>query len=146
MCVRSSSQTAPKSMRGCYGGQPMITCWTSDGPPYENLFDLSKFSAMPFLFIQKTERTEKRVSNASIAIDMRLGLARSILSMRASLWNGIIIAEDKNFHMGSKRMPFTKSSTNFRRRLAVNGRPTMSRNSSHVHPSRNEGHTISASM
>ena len=52
------------------------------------------------------------------------------------MWNGIIIADDMNFHNGSERMPFTKSSTNFLRRPDVDGRPTMSRNSSHVHPSR----------
>jgi hypothetical protein len=46
------------------------------------------------------------------------------------------MAEDKNFHNSLGRRPLAKSSTNFLRRLAVEERPAMSLNSSHVHPSR----------
>ncbi len=61
--------------------QPVITNWTPLGTPYENnWFELNKFSAMPFLFIHRTERTEKRVSNAPIVIEQSLGSARIIPS------------------------------------------------------------------
>ena len=46
------------------------------------------------------------------------------------------MAEDRNFHNGLGRRLFAKSSTDFLSRADVEGLPAMSRNSSHVHPSR----------
>jgi hypothetical protein len=46
-----------------------------------------------------------------------------------------MIAEDRNVHKGFGRSPFTKSSTNFLSKPAVEVRLAASLNSSHVHPS-----------
>jgi hypothetical protein len=46
-----------------------------------------------------------------------------------------MIAEDKKVHRGFGRSPLTKSSTNFRRRSAVEVLLAASLNSSQVHPS-----------
>ena len=91
---------------------------------------------MPFRFIRMTERAENLVSIAPIVIGRSLGSASSRRSIWASLWNGIIIADDRNFQSGFGRSPLTNSSPKFLRRPDVDGRPAMSRISSHVHPSR----------
>ena len=57
------------------------------------------------------------------------------LSAWASLWKGIIIDLDRNFHSGLGSLPLAKSSTNVLSRSAVFGRLPMSLKSSHVLPS-----------
>jgi len=76
------------------------------------------------------------VSIAPIVIGRSLESVSSKRSIWANLWNGIIIADERKVHRGFLRAPLTNSSTNFMRRLVVDGRPAMSRKSSHVHPSR----------
>ena len=79
----------------------VITISTPPGIPQENWLDWSIHSAMLFLFIRKTMRTEKWHISTPMGIERSLGSLRRSLSAYASLLKGIIIDVERNFHTGT---------------------------------------------
>jgi hypothetical protein len=88
---------------------------------------------------------QKHIANgAPRLMGQSLGSARKSLSIIATLWDGILIAEEKHFNMGLGSLPLTNISTNFSRRFAIAGRLVISRESSGMSTRLGEGMSFSA--
>ena len=115
---------------------PKMTCCTSHVMTLEHWLEWRNLSAKLALFILKSVLQENLVNSEPIVIGRSRGFACESRSICASLYNGIMIAEDKNFYRALESLTLTSNATNFRSRAAIEGRFIASRNNFHVHPSR----------